>query len=62
VISKNTILVDPDNNYEIIENSQKMADDFNKANPEYHPMPAQDWDDLNEMFLEAGLLVEMTIQ
>ena len=34
------ILVDPDKDYEIVGDSQKMADDFNKNNPEYQPMTA----------------------
>ena len=61
-MSKKIVFVDPDNNYEIVEDSRKRADDFNKANPECQPMTAQDMDDLNQMLLEAGLLEKIIIQ
>ena len=56
------ILVDPDKDYEIVADSQKLADDFNKNNPECEPMTAQDLDDFNQILLEAGLLEEIYIQ
>ncbi len=56
-----TILVDPDNEYEVIPNSQELADAFNRSSPDHLKQTAQDMDDLNHMFLEAGLLVEMSI-
>ena len=61
-MTKKIILVDPGNNYEIVEDSKKMADKFYKANPECPPMTAQDMDDLNQMFLDSGLLEELIIQ
>ena len=57
-----TILVDPDNNYEIVHDSQELADAFNRNNPGHLKLTAQDREDLNQMFLEAGLLIEMRIQ
>jgi len=57
-----TILVDPDNDYVIVPDSQELADAFNKTVPDHLKLTAQDRDDLNQMFLEAGLLEEMIIQ
>lgn len=57
-----TILVDPVNEYEVVPDSQELADAFNRSNPDHVKQTAQDMDDLNQMFLEAGLLLEMSIQ
>ncbi len=59
---KMTILIDPDDNYEMVEDAATLAAEFNANNPDHAPMTEQDFNDLNEMFLEAGLLVEMSIQ
>ena len=61
-MTKKTILVDPDNDYEIVPDSQEFADAFNWDSPEHLKLTARDRDDLNLMFLEAGLLEEMIIQ
>ena len=61
-MTKKTILVDPDNNYKIVPDSQELADNYNRTAPEHLKLTAQDRDDLNQMFLEAGLLEEMIIQ
>ena len=56
-----TILVDPENNYEIVD-SQKMTDDFNKTVPAHERLTVEERDALNQLFLEAGILEEVTIQ
>ena len=61
-MTKKTILVDPVNDYEIVPDSQELADAFNRSNPGCIKQTAQDRDELNQMFLEAGLLEEMRIQ
>ena len=57
-----TILVDPDNNYEVIPSSQELVDAYNKSVPENLRITVEDQDDLNLMLLEAGLLEEMSVQ
>ena len=61
-MTKKTILVDPVNDYEIVPDSQELADAFNRSNPGCIKQIAKDRDELNQMFLEAGLLLEMSIQ
>lgn len=52
-----TILVDPDNNYEIVVEPEESVARFNanEPNPDYH-MTVQDQIDINIMFVEQGLL------
>ena len=57
-----TVLVDPDNNYEIVPSSQELVDVYNKSVPESQRMTVEDQDDVNQMLLVAGLLEEMSIQ
>ena len=59
---KMTILIDPDNNYEMVEDAATLTAEFNANNLDHAPMTEQDFNDLNEMFLKAGLLVKMSIQ
>lgn len=54
-----TILFDPAKN-EVVENAAKLAADFNRKNPDHLAFTEQDRNDLNDMFLEAGLLEEYT--
>ena len=59
---KKTILVDPANNYEIIDDPETMVEEFNSTVTEEHlKMTIQDQIDLNKMFVEAGLLDEVKI-
>ena len=57
-----TILVDPDNNYEVVPSSKELVDAHNKTVPDYLKITLQDQNDLNQMLLEAGLLEELYIQ
>ena len=57
-----TVLVDPENNYEVVPCSQELVDAYNETVPEYLKLTVEDQNDLNQMFLEAGLLEEMVIQ
>ena len=57
-----TVLVDPDNDYEVIPSSQELVDAYNKSVPENLKITVEDQDDVNLMLLEAGLLEEMSVQ
>ena len=57
-----TILLDPDNSYEVVPGSQELVEAYNKTVPGYLRLTVEDQDDLNQMFLDAGLFEEMVIQ
>ena len=52
------ILVDTES-CEIVLDSMSLAANFNDDNPDLIPMTAEDRDDLNDMFLDVGLLTEI---
>ena len=56
------ILVAQGNNNEVVPSSQELVDVFNKTAQEYQRMTVEDQDDLNQMFLESGLLEEVIVQ
>ena len=57
-----TILVDPDNNYEVLPSSKEMVDAYNKTVPTYLRITMEDQEDLTQMLLESGLLEEVIVQ
>ena len=57
-----TILVDPDNNYEAVPSSKEIVDAYNRTVPTYLRITVEDQGDLNQMFLDARLLEEVSIQ
>ena len=57
-----TILVDPGNNCEALPSSKEMVDAYNKTVPTHLRITMEDQEDLNQMFLESGLLEEVIVQ
>ena len=61
-MSIKTILVDPGNNYEALPSSKEMVEAYNRTVPAKLRITMEEQEDLNQMFLEAGLLEEVIIQ
>ena len=61
-MSIKTILVDPGNNYEALPSSKEMVDAYNRTVPAHLRITMEDQEDLNQMFLESGLLEEIIVQ
>ena len=61
-MAKKTILVDPYNDYHPIDESYGLStEEYNLTVPEYLQLSPEDERDLDEMLIESGLLMEVTI-
>ncbi len=64
-MNRKTIIIDPcvdfENMQEVKRRTPAELDEFNRSQPEIEPLTEEDECDLEEMFLEAGLLEEVFI-
>ena len=61
-MTRKTIIIDSQNNYEMVDSPEIMVAEYNSTvTEEYLKLTVQDQIDLNEMFIEAGLLQEVEI-
>ena len=64
-MTKKTIIIDPKAKFEDMEHHTRSTprdlQEFNRSQPECEPLTEQDEEDLEEMFLEVGILKEVSI-
>lgn len=61
-MSRKTILVDPKRDYEIMGEPQIVVEEYNRTETDRRLwITVQDQIDINEMFLESGVLVEVDV-
>lgn len=61
-MSRKTILVDPERDYEIMGEPQIVVEEYNRSETDRRLwITVQDQIDINEMLVESGILVEVDV-